>query len=430
MSANQPSVQKFQIGILLVLAIVYSLQIFTPLRLSTDTIVLLSAAQSAAHGGGLLYHGQPTQYPPGYPMLMAALLRLGIGHVWLIVGISMVSLLIGLGAVRFFLLRGFFSDESSLLTVCIVSLLSFVTIKYTVIPLTDPLFFGVAMCCLAVMCSAASRFTWRKLALSAALVFISISIRKIGITLIPVLFWIVVTRTEVQRHLIHLSVGMKAAIGAATAFATGIVVWLFFTASVMRRFAMIGNASAALGGHTVMDSVSNILAFHFKELGEIAINFPFPALGPMIRHWVPFVGAAVFLLVVGGLFSRRRRLGVVDIFFISYSAVILVWPFYDPRFWLPVLPFLVAYTGLSMKYLVEKGISAHLFEAWVLGFLIMGLPMLALGTMVTFSGASIGDTYNTELYHATYCAAGSCKRGFDPTQAVDPDALLVLQTFK
>ena len=286
------------------------------------------------------------------------------------------------------------------------------------------------MCCLAVMCSAASRFTWRKLALSAALVLISISVRKIGITLIPVLVWIVLTRTEVRRRLMHLSVGMKAAIGAVAVLATGIVVWLFFIVSMMRRFAMIENASTALRGHTVVDSVSSILAFHFKELGEIAINFPFPALGPMIQRLVPFVGAAVFLLVLGGLVSRRRQLGVVDIFFISYGTVILVWPFYDPRFWLPVLPFLVAYAGLSMRYFVRKGISAHLFEAWVLGFLIMGLPTLAFGTMVTFSGVAIGDLYNTELYHATYCAAGYCKRGFDSTQAVNQDALRVLQAFK
>jgi hypothetical protein len=193
---------------------------------------------------------------------------------------------------------------------------------------------------------------------------------------------------------------------------------------------MIENASAALAGHTLMDSASSILGFHFKELGEIAINLPFPALPPMIQHLVPFVGAAVFLLVLGGLFSRRRQLGVVDIFFISYSFVILVWPFYDPRFWLPVLPFLVAYIGLSMRYCIQKGISAHVFEVWALGFVIMGLPMLAYSTIVTFSGASIGDIYNTELYHATYCAAGYCKRGFDSTQPVDPDALRLLQAFK
>ena len=194
MSANQPDVQKAQIGIIVGLVAVYILQMVTPLRLSVDTVVLLSAADSAARGGGLLYHGHPTQNPPGYPMLIAVLMRLGIAHVWLIVGISVGSILIGLAAARYLLLQEFFGDESSLLTVCIVSLLSFVTIKYTVIPLSDPLFFGVAMCSLAVMCSAVSRFSWRKLAISAVLILLSISIRKIGVTLIPALLWILVGR--------------------------------------------------------------------------------------------------------------------------------------------------------------------------------------------------------------------------------------------
>ena len=430
MSANQPDFQKAQIGVIVILAVVYILQILTPLRLSVDTVVLLSAAESAARGSGLLYQGHATQYPPGYPMLIAALMRLGIAHVWLIVGLSVGSVLLGLATARLFLLKDFFSDDSASLTICIVSLLSFVTIKYTVIPLTDPLFFGVAMCSLAVMRSVVSKLRWRKLALIVVLIVISISIRKIGVTLIPALLWIVIGRPEVRRTIIGLSFRTKVVIGAVVALAAGIVVWLFFTASTMRTFALIDNASAALGGRTWVDSILSVLAFHFRELGEIAINVPFPALGQTMQSLLPFVGAAAFLLVLCGLFSRRRQLGVVDIFFLTYSAVILVWPFYDPRFWLPVLPFLVAYVGLSIQYCVKKGISVHVFELWTMGFAIMGLPVLASSTILSFSNSNFGDRYYVDRYHATYCAAGYCASRFDPTQDVDPDALRLLQAFK
>jgi hypothetical protein len=90
MSANQPDVQKLQTGVIVILVAVYILQMVTPLRLSIDTVVLLTAADSAARRGGLLHDGQPTQYPPGYPMLMAVLMRLGIAHVWVIVGVTVV----------------------------------------------------------------------------------------------------------------------------------------------------------------------------------------------------------------------------------------------------------------------------------------------------------------------------------------------------
>ena len=179
-----------------------------------------------------------------------------------------------------------------------------------------------------------------------------------------------------------------------------------------------------------MEAILSILAFHFRELGEIAINVPFPTLGPTMQSLLPFVGVAAFLFVLGGLFFRRRQIGVVDIFFMSYCAVILVWPFYDPRFWLPVLPFLVAYVGLSIKYCVQKGISVHVFEVWTMGFAILGLPVLASSTILSFSGSSFGDRYYVDRYHATYCAAGYCESRFDSAQEVDPDALRLLQALR
>jgi len=53
MSANQPDVQKLQTGVIAILVAVYILQMVTPLRLSIDTFVLLTAADSAARRGGL-----------------------------------------------------------------------------------------------------------------------------------------------------------------------------------------------------------------------------------------------------------------------------------------------------------------------------------------------------------------------------------------
>jgi hypothetical protein len=430
MSAYQPDVQKVQIGVVLFLAAVYIVQMVTPLRLSTDTVVLLSAAKSAARGGGLLYHGRPTQYPPAYPLFIAALMRLGVANVGVIVGLNVGSILLGLAVVRLFLRRVFFCDEAAALAVCIVSLLSFVTIKYTLIPLTDPLFFGAAMCSLAVMCAAASSFTWRKLALSAVLVLISISIRKIGITLIPALLWMLVGRSEVRRSFAQLSLAMKIALGFLVAFITGALAWLFLATSMTRSFAMIDTASAVIAGHAPIDAVAGILAFRAKELGEIAVNLPYPVLPPLIQHSLPFIGAVVFLLVSGGLFSRRRRLGVVDIFFLSYGLVMLLWPYYDPRFWLPVLPLLIAYIGLSIKYCFQKGISAHIFDIWALSFATLGLLVLVSSTIVSFAGSGFGDRYYTERYHSTYCAAGYCTGVSDLAQPVDSDALQVLQAFK
>jgi hypothetical protein len=60
----------------------FGCKIFTPLRLTTDAVTLLSMAESAAHGGGFLDDGEKSVFPPGYPAMLAFLLRLGLAHPW------------------------------------------------------------------------------------------------------------------------------------------------------------------------------------------------------------------------------------------------------------------------------------------------------------------------------------------------------------
>jgi hypothetical protein len=187
-------------GIILILLVVYCLQVATPLRLHPDTVVLLSMAESAAQGGGLLYHRQPTVFPPGYPALVALLVKLNLARVWLIIGMNVGFLMAGLLAVRSILYPKFINERSFASGICIFSLLSFVPIKYSAIPLTDPPFFGVAMCCLALMESAAARLTLHKALAGTILVIVAICTRWIGIALIPALLWMVLLRPEVRRY--------------------------------------------------------------------------------------------------------------------------------------------------------------------------------------------------------------------------------------
>src|SRR5690242_17716637 len=73
--------------LLVVLTTSFLLQVFSPLRLNNDAIVLLSMGESAAHGGGFSDGGLKAVFPPGYPALLAALLRVGLAHPWVIVGL-------------------------------------------------------------------------------------------------------------------------------------------------------------------------------------------------------------------------------------------------------------------------------------------------------------------------------------------------------
>src|SRR5215467_13605815 len=99
-------------GLLWFLAACFAVQVFSPLRLTNDAITLLSMGDSAAHGGGLLDAGHRAVFPPGYPLLLAVLLRAGLAHPWVIVGLNMAFLTVGLVAVRSVLSREFFKDRT------------------------------------------------------------------------------------------------------------------------------------------------------------------------------------------------------------------------------------------------------------------------------------------------------------------------------
>src|ERR1035438_5356150 len=170
---------RFWQGVLLLLAICFVLQVFSPLRLCFDAVVLLSMGESAAHGGGFFDSGQKTVLPPGYPALLAVLVRVGLAHSWAIIGLNVVFLSVGLFAAHSLLIREFFEDEAVALMICSLFLLSFVVIKYFTIPLTDVPFFCCATCCLAVVSQTRRMdWNWRFVMLTAAAWLLAFTDRK------------------------------------------------------------------------------------------------------------------------------------------------------------------------------------------------------------------------------------------------------------
>ena len=316
----------------------------------------------------------------------------------------------------------FFRRQSSVLLILALSLLSFVVVRLAPIPLTDICFFGVAMCCLAAMQSAASRLTVHKVVLSLALLLISIATRRIGIALIPPMLWILLVRPEVRGYLVRLPAWAKFAAVLLAAVLAVVTVWLVYQTSTLRDF------RDGLNGHTISAAMGAILSAHLRELGEIALNAAAGTFSPLVQRLLPLAGGLVYLLAAVGVVARRGHWGPVDVFFAGYSGVIFVWPFYDPRFWLPVIPLLFAYSGLGLGYLVRNRVAKAAVGLYLARFALIGFLTLSSNVRISHSGSLFGDAYPD--YHSTYCAAGYCKQAYNSATAFDPDALHVLQTYR
>ena len=408
-------------ALLALLAICFLLQIFSPLRLNTDAITLLSMADSASHGAGFLEDGKKTVFPPGYPALMAVLLRLGLAHSWVIIALNLVLLAVALYA-TYDVLREFAFGKTAALAVVLLSLLSFVIVKHCTIPLTDIPFFCFSMCCLAAM-SRASRLglngKFFLLAAAAwALAIVAIMVRRIGIALLPALVFLVANNPGVRGFIRELSHR------ARTIIALIVLVIAMPTAVVIARTSTLSDFARSTSGAGIAAVLERTISYRLIEFGELFINFPITGKTfPGLHIFVSLIGSALLLLVLGGLVTRRQKFGPPEVYLISYMAIMFVWPFCDTRFWLPVIPLLIVYSALALRKIkMPKAIVV----VYCSGFALLGLAAIAYSTRISFAGPKFPDRYASGNLRPTYCVAlHACTDVRKP----DPKALLLIQEF-
>jgi hypothetical protein len=416
---------RFSQGLLLLLATCFVLQVFSPLRLNNDAIVLLSMGESAAHGGGFLDDGQKTVFPAGYPVLLAILLRVGFAHPWVIVGLNMVFLSVGLFAAYSMLIREFFEDRADALMVCLFFLLSYVVVKHSTIPLTDVPFFCFSMSCIATISRARNTDSnWRLAVLAGAggmLAIAAMMVRTVGIALFPPLVFMIVSSPRSKSLLKRLSVHAKLVIVAGGAFVGGAAALVLARTAYWRLFIVIAKKTG------VSALLLQILSYRLVELGELFGNFPIWKLPPKLHVLVPWTGLLLLLLMLLGLATKRRKIGPTELFLVCYLGILLAWPFHDARFWLPVIPLLIAYTALAVEGL---RFPKAVIVIYCIAYAALGFAAIAYSSRITFARSKFPDIYGDGNLRATYCAAfQSCRDGGDPNE-VDAKVLRLLQEYK
>ena len=415
-------------GILFALLAVYCAQVFTPLRLHPDTVALLTLADSVAHGGAYVYPASLTVQPPGYPMLVAGLLRIGWAQVWVLISLNLLLLGAGLWAAWYILRRRNGYSDLAALKICILTLLSFVVVRHFTIPLTDVCFFGAALSAAALMESALELAPgprlFRRLLASWILLAVALSLRRIGFALIPALIWTMVAHPHAADYLRRCSTGVRVLGATMIAAAAVITAWIGSKTATLIDWRVVG------AGRNLMETERQILDFRFSELGEIAFNLPRVSFPAGLQSALPFLGVGVLgVIVAGGLL--RRRFGPTEAFLLSYIGILFLWPFYDPRFWLPVIPLLIAYAGLAIRGLTARYPACQAaVGVYSVAFAVVGAAMLASSTAMTFAGANFPNVYREGYYRPTYCAVYRSCDGATVSGAVDRFALHVLQTFR
>jgi hypothetical protein len=386
-------------------------------------------ADSAAHGKGFLNQGQKTPFPPGYPAVLALMLKAGVAHSWTIIGLNLLCLGAGVYAVYELLVRQFNETETVALSICCLFLLSYVVIKHFTIALTDVPYFCCGMVCLTLLGRASKLPVNRKwlFAMASAVFFaaLAITVRRIGMALLPALLVGVIANPFFRRRVKELPTWAKA------------MGWLVIAVVFVAAGALIKTTS------TLWDFVENTkgislwkvaqtnLSYRLTELGELTLNLPAAKIPPAIPPvFVQLIGALLLLLVVGGLLVRFR-VGTTEAYFVSYMAILFAWPFYDARFWLPVIPLVIVYSFAALRAIRFPKAGTLVYCGL---FTVFGIFAIGYSTRITFAGSRFADLYGDGSLSRTYCEAfHSCaQEAPDAKQigVIDPKALHLLKEFQ
>ena len=412
---------------LALLAAAYLAQIASPLRLTPDAVVYLSMAQSATEGHGFTLHGHTTQYPPGYPAVIFVLDSVGLGTSWALVAANCVLLAVGLAAFYVLLREVFALQRTPALLVCAFTMLSFPFFKHVALPLSDITFFAPAMLCVLVatrLAQASGRKRAAMVALALALAAAATAVRTVGITLVPAVLWACVAK--------------KPEPGSAAPRVRS-------AGRTIARVALLLAAAAILGvaaSHTAYfrhmraeysvgfsATVQRVITYRLTECEQLAANgVPYNIAPALLQQAIPIFGVFALGLVALALWMRRRNPGPVEVYVACNLLILMVWPYWDARFWLPVLPLIMAMVAQLMAHVARTRLARALLAAYLTLFALMGLAGLAYNTRISLSGASFPDRYRYPGLEATYEAAWGRRSAEDP--AVNADALRVLRRYE
>lgn len=373
--------------ILLTLAgalLLYVTQAFTPLRLDTDGIHYLSLADDAAtQGFADTIWSRAFSFPKGYPVFVFLMMK---AHLFSSATLVLSNLLFLCSALVLSLLTllnlGFSKLESTL--ACLLTLVSFAVVKHITQGRSDFLFFFLA----SLACWTITLTGWRRWLLLAPCVACAVEVRFIGLALLPPI------AVELWQQIRDNSF------------------WKLVTVSLL----VVGSAAGVLAGYKYLlwysglvqnigltPVLKNDVVSHIKDFTELASNAPLSKLPAALHAPLLVFGVFAFGLIVTGTVRLWRRSRWLSCYLIACGALVLPWPYTDPRFWLPVMPFVFVAMHIGCQAILPRQ-RPQLIAAYIVLFCAMGFLALGYSTWLTFSGPKFAYRYGDGLLANIYAA--------------------------
>ncbi len=373
-----------------ILAFIYLLNCFTPLRLHVDTLRYFAILNCFENGCPPESVAAKDYLPYGYTALLMGLSKMGILKSFTLVLFNCAFLVSSL-----YIIIKFFKLEKKAWLFSALLLLNWTTIKFVLHPLSEMQYLFFSVSSLYFFNSFINSRNVFHLGVSfvfAALAFIT---RTVGITLMGAL--IVGLLWEYRQHLIILLKKNKWIIG-------GLVVVVILIGSFSKQLGMYHYVDVLVKQFTEGVGYKDILRWHFIELTEISINLPFTKVLDLmpttVRIFFLLIGIVTLFAMFGLILFNRKKTAVVIIsYLIFYILLMFNWPFYDPRFWVPIVPLFMAMlvtTNFSLSRFQRVSTRAIGLSYVFLGFLSIGYFTYTSFNKKVFAATQANGSYQNE----------------------------------
>lgn len=347
---------------------VYLVACLTPLHLHFDSIRYYNIKDCIQLGCPDGSFAKTDYLPYGYTALLMFLGKFGILNAVSIVLVNCFYLFTGL-----YFFRKFLPYEKNPWLPSLIAVFSWVVIKFATHPLSEMQYIFFSMASLYCFHLYNEKNNYLYLGLAFALCFATILTRTVGISLAPALILGVAWKHKdsllqiVRKNKALLLIVLLAGV-AAVFFARQL--------KIVDYTSLLQDSMKQGLGQFLIDNLKN----HFTEFTEVFINlsaskvlgFLPPSIGPALFI---AMGIAFFCWFIYLLFAKWTRIPFyIRAYLLLYTIILMNWPYYDPRFWVPILPlmiYVILQTPFHRHKLLMLGGRLYLAAFIALGFAAM-----------------------------------------------------------
>ncbi|MBN9385235.1 MAG: hypothetical protein J0H74_31045 [Chitinophagaceae bacterium] len=400
------------------LGVVYLANCGSPLRLHTDMLRYFAIKDCIELGCPPDSTAAKDYLPYGYTALLLVLSKAGLLKSWCIVLLNCIYL----GGSLYFVVKLFRATTLPVYFFLTLVLLNWTTVKFAAHPLSEMqyMFFSIGSLYLFQLYTEQKRFLLLAGAIiSGAIAFITRSVGVVlAVTLVAGFLW------QYRKALLALISKNRVVVGIAVLVFIGVVV--FSRQLGLNHYGGVFSKQFKEGL-----TVATMFRWHFTEWAEMGINISalkvegyYPRAGILfLIAGILFFAGLIYLL----LFRKNQVPFIVKVYLLFYSILMFNWPFYDPRFWVPVLPLVLA---VILQYPLprpgwRRGVTVVAFA----GYMLLGVLAVGFFTYTSLNKKVFVRTQANGVFRNEYETFFYGKPTQDTARVIDPVILSVITRY-